>query len=99
MATLLLAAGDAGERRSLPNARLMIHQPSGGASGQASDIAIHAQEIIETRSRLNALYSRHTGKSLDVIGEYTLLLQKAHVILIRYHGIEPPDYLPFIIFF
>ena len=73
MATLLLAAGDAGERRSLPNARMMIHQPSGGASGQASDIAIHAQEIIETRSRLNALYSRHTGKPLDIIGEYPIL--------------------------
>eukprot|EP00897_Mesotaenium_endlicherianum_P009295 jgi/Mesen1/8394/ME000468S07835 len=69
MATLLLAAGEAGERRSLPNARLMVHQPSGGASGQASDIAIHAQEIIDTRARLNGLYARHTGKAVDVIEE------------------------------
>jgi len=69
MATLLLAAGAEGERRSLPNARLMIHQPSGGASGQATDIAIHAREIIETRARLNALYSRHTGKDLKLIEE------------------------------
>lgn len=99
MATLLLAAGDAGERRSLPNARLMIHQPSGGASGQASDIAIHAQEIIETRSRLNTLYSRHTGKSLDIIGEYPLLLQKAHVIFLQYYGNERPDHLPILSFF
>lgn len=69
MATLLLAAGESGERRSLPNARLMIHQPSGGASGQASDIAIHAKEILETRARLNKLYAGHTGKPVEVIAE------------------------------
>ncbi|KAI5062133.1 hypothetical protein GOP47_0022672 [Adiantum capillus-veneris] len=55
------------ERRSLPNARVMIHQPSGGASGQASDIAIHAREILDMRSRLNKLYVKHTGASLDLI--------------------------------
>ncbi|GBG58926.1 hypothetical protein CBR_g24278 [Chara braunii] len=64
MASLLLAAGHPGERRSLPNARVMIHQPSGGASGQASDIAIHAREILDMRSRLNALYVRHTSCDL-----------------------------------
>ncbi|CAI5509887.1 unnamed protein product [Closterium sp. Naga37s-1] len=69
MATLLLAAGEAGQRRSLPNARLMVHQPSGGAQGQATDIAIHAEEIIKTKGRLNGLYAKHTGKEVDVIAE------------------------------
>ncbi|GJP41975.1 hypothetical protein CLOM_g1579 [Closterium sp. NIES-68] len=69
MATLLLAAGEAGQRRSLPNARLMVHQPSGGTQGQATDIAIHAEEIIKTKGRLNALYAKHTGKALNVIAE------------------------------
>eukprot|EP00250_Pteridium_aquilinum_P021142 c25038_g1_i2 orf=59-1099(+) len=69
MGSLLLAAGAAGERRSLPNARVMIHQPSGGASGQASDIAIHAREILDMRSRLNRLYAKHTGVSIDKIEE------------------------------
>jgi ATP-dependent Clp protease protease subunit len=64
MASLLLAAGAPGERRILPNARVMLHQPSGGAGGQASDIAIHAAEILKTRSRLNELYVSHTGQQL-----------------------------------
>lgn len=64
MASLLLAAGEPGERRILPNARVMLHQPSGGAGGQASDIAIHAQEILKTRARLNSLYVRHTAQEL-----------------------------------
>lgn len=55
-------------RSILPQARVMVHQPSGGASGQASDIAIHAKEILEVRARLNALYASHTGKSVDEIG-------------------------------
>ncbi|KAI5062130.1 hypothetical protein GOP47_0022669 [Adiantum capillus-veneris] len=67
MASLLLAAGAAGERRSLLNARVMIQQPSGGARGQASDIAIHMREILDLRSRLNNLYVKHTGASLDLI--------------------------------
>eukprot|EP00741_Cyanophora_paradoxa_P014262 tig00020780_g13754.t1 len=67
MGSLLLAAGSAGHRRSLPNARVMVHQPSGGAHGQASDIAIHAQEILNLRKRLNELYSFHTGKTVDEI--------------------------------
>ncbi|MCO5557798.1 hypothetical protein L7F22_011370 [Adiantum nelumboides] len=69
MGSLLLTAGAAGERRSLPNARVMIHQPSGGTSGQASDIAIHAREILDMRSRLNKLYAKHTGASIDKIEE------------------------------
>lgn len=65
MASLLLAAGAPGERRALPNSRVMIHQPSGGAQGQASDIAIHASEILSLRKRLNALYVAHTHRALD----------------------------------
>ncbi|KAJ7570764.1 hypothetical protein O6H91_01G134100 [Diphasiastrum complanatum] len=67
MGSLLLAAGEPGERRSLPNARVMIHQPSGGASGQASDIAIQAREILDMRARLNKLYSKHTGNGIEKI--------------------------------
>lgn len=69
MGSLLLTAGAKGERRSLPNARIMIHQPSGGASGQASDIAIQAKEILLTRDRLNNLYAKHTGQSIDKIAK------------------------------
>ncbi|XP_051218338.1 uncharacterized protein [Lolium perenne] len=65
MGSLLLAAGAPGERRALPNARIMIHQPSGGASGQASDIAIHAKEILKVRDRLNRIYAKHTGQPID----------------------------------
>jgi ATP-dependent Clp protease protease subunit len=67
MGSLLLAAGTEGERRSLPNARIMIHQPSGGYSGTAADIAIHAREILAMRSSLNSLYAKHTGQSLATI--------------------------------
>lgn len=67
MGSLLLAAGSHGERRALPNARVMIHQPSGGASGQASDIAIHAKEILKTRERLNGLYAKHTKQKIEKI--------------------------------
>ncbi|KAJ3218489.1 Myosin type-2 heavy chain 1 [Dinochytrium kinnereticum] len=67
MGSLLLTAGQAGQRSILPNARVMVHQPSGGASGQASDIAIHAQEILDIRKRINQLYVHHTKQPLDVI--------------------------------
>jgi ATP-dependent Clp protease protease subunit len=65
--SLLLMAGAKGKRYSLPNAKIMVHQPSGGFEGQATDIEIHAREIIKTRSRLNEIYSRHTGQSVKVI--------------------------------
>jgi ATP-dependent Clp protease protease subunit len=65
--SLLLMAGAKGKRFSLPNARIMIHQPSGGAQGQATDIEIHAKEILATRARLNQMYADHTGKPLEVI--------------------------------
>lgn len=67
MGSLLLAAGTKGQRYVLPNASVMIHQPSGGAEGQASDIAIHAREILKTRERLNGIYVRHTGQELNVV--------------------------------
>jgi len=67
MGSLLLAAGAKGKRYSLPNARIMVHQPSGGAQGQATDIEIQAREILALRARLNNIYVHHTGKSLDVI--------------------------------
>lgn len=68
MASLLLAAGEPGERRSLPHARVMLHQPSGGASGQASDIAIHAQEILNVREKLIKIYMKHTKQEFNQIG-------------------------------
>jgi ATP-dependent Clp protease, protease subunit len=67
MGSLLLAAGAKGKRISLPNSRIMIHQPSGGAQGQATDIEIQAREILQLRARLNEIYVRHTGQSLDTI--------------------------------
>jgi len=67
MGSLLLTAGAKGKRFSLPNARVMIHQPSGGAQGQATDIEIQAREILALRARLNNMYVQHTGQSLEVI--------------------------------
>ena len=69
MGSLLMAAGAAGKRYSLPNSRIMVHLPSGGFSGQATDIEIHAREILSLRGRLNDIYVKHTGKSLSVIEE------------------------------
>jgi len=69
MASLLLCAGEHGSRRSLPNSRIMLHQPSGGSQGQASDIAIQTNEILTLRARLNELYVKHTGQSLSLIAE------------------------------
>lgn len=67
MGSFLLAAGEPGMRVALPNSRIMIHQPSGGAQGQASDIALQAKEILRIRSNLNDLYAKYTGKDLAVI--------------------------------
>jgi ATP-dependent Clp protease protease subunit len=67
MGSLLLTAGTKGKRYSLPNARVMIHQPSGGAQGQATDIDIQAREILKMRERLNQMYVDHSGQKLDVI--------------------------------
>ena len=67
MGSLLLTAGEKGMRFSLPNSRIMIHQPSGGFQGQASDIEIHAREIIALRQRLNEIYVDHTGQDMETI--------------------------------
>src|SRR6266849_112292 len=67
MASLLLAAGEKGQRFALPNARIMLHQPSGGFQGQATDIMLHAQEILNLKKRLNEIYVKHTGQALKKI--------------------------------
>jgi ATP-dependent Clp protease, protease subunit len=67
MGSLLLTAGTKGKRFSLPNSRIMVHQPSGGFQGQASDIEIHAREILSLRGRLNEIYVKHTGQDISVI--------------------------------
>ena len=67
MGSFLLCAGEPGHRVALPNARIMVHQPSGGFRGQASDIERHAEDIIKTKKRLNGLYAKHTGKPIEEI--------------------------------
>lgn len=67
MGSLLLTAGATGKRYALPNSRIMVHQPSGGFQGQATDIEIHAKEILSLRAKLNQLYVKHTGQKLSVI--------------------------------
>ena len=67
MASLLLAAGEKGQRFALPNARIMLHQPSGGFQGQATDIMLHAQEILNLKKRINEIYVHHTGQPLKKI--------------------------------
>jgi len=67
MGSLLMCAGAAGKRYSLPNSRIMLHQPSGGFQGQATDIEIHAKEILKLRQRLNEIYAQHTGQDIAII--------------------------------
>ena len=67
MGSFLLAAGEKGKRFSLPNSRIMVHQPSAGFQGQATDIEIHANEVLSLKKRLNEIYSKHTGQSVDEI--------------------------------
>ena len=67
MGSFLLAAGEKGKRFSLPNSRIMVHQPSAGFQGQATDIEIHANEVLSLKKRLNEIYSKHTNKSVDEI--------------------------------
>ena len=69
MGSFLLAAGEKGKRYSLPNSRIMVHQPSAGFQGQATDIQIHAKEILSLKERLNKIYSKHTGKPVDEISQ------------------------------
>ncbi len=70
VASLLLAAGEKGRRFALPNARVMMHQPSGGIQGQAADIEIQAREILKMRERLNKIYAKHTGRRVSKIEPY-----------------------------
>ena len=67
MGSLLLSAGTKGKRFSLPNSRIMVHQPSAGFQGQATDIEIHANEVLSLKKRLNEIYSKHTGKNVDEV--------------------------------
>ena len=67
MGSFLLGAGSRGKRFSLPNSRIMVHQPSAGFQGQATDIEIHAKEVLSLKKRLNEIYSKHTGKNVDEI--------------------------------
>lgn len=67
MGSFLLMAGEPGQRISLPNARIMVHQPSGGYSGKASDIERHAEDIIKTKRRLNEIYAKHTGRTFEEV--------------------------------
>ncbi len=67
MGSFLLASGEKGKRFSLPNSRIMVHQPSAGFQGQATDIEIHANEVLSLKKRLNEIYSKHTGQSVDEI--------------------------------
>lgn len=69
MGSLLLCAGAKGKRYALPNSRIMMHQPSGGAQGQAADIEIHAQEILKVRRRMNGIYADHTGLEIEKVEE------------------------------
>ena len=69
MGSFLLSAGEKGKRYSLPNSRIMVHQPSAGFQGQATDIQIHAKEILSLKERLNKIYSKHTGKSVNEISD------------------------------
>jgi ATP-dependent Clp protease, protease subunit len=95
MATVLLSAGTKGKRYSLPNSRVMIHQPSGGAGGQTSDIAIAAREIIRWRKVLNEILSSHTGKPVEQIEkdsdrDYYMTAQEAKAYGIVDHVFESP---------
>ena len=67
MGSLLLSAGEKGSRFALPNARIMVHQPSGGFQGQATDIALHAQEVLALKHRLNLIYAKHTGLPVEKV--------------------------------
>ena len=69
MGSFLLAAGEKGMRYALPNSRIMVHQPSAGFKGQATDIEIHAKEVLSMKSNLNKLYSKHTGQAVDAVEE------------------------------
>ncbi|MCL4145035.1 UNVERIFIED_CONTAM: hypothetical protein GTU68_045861 [Idotea baltica] len=93
MASLLLAAGSPGMRHSLPHSRIMIHQPHGGASGQATDIQIQAEEIQRLKDKINLIYVKHSGQPLDKIGIYILLISRLSIVskyssVAKFRGIQ-----------
>jgi ATP-dependent Clp protease protease subunit len=99
MGSFLLMAGEKGQRIALPNARIMVHQPSGGFSGKASDIERHAEDIIKTKRRLNELYAKHTGQPLEVVEEtldrdYFMTAEEAKVWGIVDHVYEKREVEP-----
>jgi ATP-dependent Clp protease protease subunit len=102
MGSLLLCAGDAGMRYALPNARIMVHQPSGGFQGQASDILRHAEDIMKVKQRLNNIYVKHTGHDYDLIEktldrDHFMSAEEAKEFRIVDHVIEKrPDDVPII---
>jgi len=96
MGSFLLAAGQKDQRIALPNARIMVHQPSGGFSGQASDIERHAEDIIKTKRRLNEIYSKHTGQPVEVVEktldrDYFMTAEEAKTFGIVDHVYESRD--------
>ncbi|KAG5518167.1 hypothetical protein PMAC_003353 [Pneumocystis sp. 'macacae'] len=98
MASLLLAGGAPGQRYALPHASIMIHQPSGGVSGQASDIAIHAREILKVRERLNLIYQKHLTKTTDLahigsLNNKSLLLILSEKLMERDYFLTPQEAL------
>ena len=90
MGSFLLAAGEKGKRYSLPNSRIMVHQPSAGFQGQATDIQIHAKEILSLKERLNKIYSKHTGKTIDEISD---ALERDNFIQLKRQKIWPYETL------
>ena len=96
MGSFLLAAGAKDQRVALPNARIMVHQPSGGFSGQASDIERHAEDIVKTKRRLNEIYSKHTGQPVEMIEktldrDYFMTAEEAKTFGIVDHVYESRD--------
>ncbi len=96
MGSFLLAAGEKGQRVALPNARIMVHQPSGGFSGQASDIERHAEDILKMKRRLNEIYAKHTGQPVEVIEktldrDYFMSAEEAKTFGIVDHVYESRD--------
>ena len=96
MGSFLLMAGEKGSRIALPNARIMVHQPSGGFSGQASDIERHAQDIIKTKRKLNEIYAKHTGQPIEMIEktldrDYFMTAEEAKTFGIVDHVYESRD--------
>lgn len=93
MGSLLLAGGEAGSRQCLPHSSIMIHQPSGGYSGQATDIAIHAKEILRVREQLNRIYERHLNTSREAAGRSKVSIDEIEKLMERDYFMSPSEAL------